>query len=151
MNSYKIADSSWDYKAAHWLIHAEGMQAERLSFPTLLAFEEGAPVGVLGTHIQGGMIIAGPLVIRSDRRRVITAIRMAELYEIAMRGMGVTTFLFHTEEGSAVDRFIRRYSDMQPYATEGKQKFFIRRIPHGQQGQGPRAKLSRTGLAAKPS
>jgi len=128
MTVYRIARNPGDYKAAHDLMRGESFPEEKVGFPTILALDGGSVVGMLSTRIQNGMIIAGPMILKSDRRRIKTAIKLAELYEISMKGMGISTFIFNTETDSIVDKFIQRYSNMQPYATEGNQKFFIRRV-----------------------
>jgi len=125
---YRIASDPVDFHRAHALMRAEGVPEQKLGFPTLLAIEDKKAVGIIGTDIQKGMIIAGPLVMKSDRRRIHTAIKMAEMYEMSLRGMGISTFIFHVEDGSFLDKMISRYSEYQPYATEGKKKFFIRRL-----------------------
>jgi hypothetical protein len=125
---FRIANSPTDFHRAHDLMRAEGVSEQSLGFPTMMAFDDKEPVGLIGTSIQKGMIIAGPLVVKSDRRRIHMAIKMVEMYEMALRGMGISTFIFHVEEGGFLDKMISRYSDYQPYATEGKKKFFIRRL-----------------------
>jgi hypothetical protein len=125
---FRLAKSPKDFHKAHALMRAEGVPKQKLGFPTLLVVEDNDPVGLISTDIQNGMIIAGPLVVKSDRRRIQTAITMVEMYEMALRSMGIKTFIFHVEEGSFLDKMISRYSEYQPYATEGTKKFFIRRL-----------------------
>lgn len=125
---FRTANSPKDFHKAHDLMRAEGVPEQSLGFPTLMAFEDDEPIGLIGTNIQKGMIIAGPLVMKSDRRRIHTAIKMVEMYEMALRGMGISTFIFHVDEDSFLDKMISRYSEYQPYATENKKKFFIRRL-----------------------
>lgn len=151
MTAYRIANNPGDYNSAHDLMKAEGFPSQKLSFPTVLAIDDGKTVGLLSTRIQNKMIVAGPLVLASDRMRVHTAIKLCELYEIALAAMGITTFLFHTEEGSTVDQFIERYSYMKPYQVDGKQKFFIRRIDDGRTDIGSPAQSGGEGASAKPS
>jgi len=46
--------------------------------------------------------------------------------------MGLATFIFHVDEGTFLDRVIKRYGDKyQPYAVEGTRKFFVRRLTNG--------------------
>jgi len=124
---YKIARNPGDYSRAHALMRSEGFAKQRLSFPTLLALDEGV-VGVIGTNITNNMILAGPLVIKSDRRRIVTAIRMVEMYEVAMKGLGIKTFIFGVDQGSFLEKLIERYGYLPPYAEEEGKKFYIRRL-----------------------
>ena len=129
---YRLASKPDDYRKAQALMKAEGVPKQELGFPTILAIEDKRAVGMISTNIQNDMVIAGPLVVRSDRRRVMTAIRMVEMYEMALRGMGLATFIFHVDEGTFLDRVIKRYGDKyQPYAVEGTRKFFVRRLTNG--------------------
>jgi len=125
---FKIAEAPNDFHKAHALMREEGIPEQTLGFPTMLTMEGPILVGVLGTNIKKGMIVAGPLVMKSDRKRVQSAIKMVEMYEMALRGMGISTFIFHVEGGSFLDRMISRYSEYQPYAVRGTKKFFIRRL-----------------------
>ena len=125
---YKIAETPADFHEAHALMRGEGVPEQTLGFPTMLLVEEDQIVGMIGTDIQKGMIIAGPLVMRSDRKRIQSAIKMVEMYEMALRGIGISTFIFHVEEGTFLDKMISRYSEYQPYAVRGTKKFFIRRL-----------------------
>lgn len=132
MTVYRLAKNPGDYAAAQALLKQEGFERETLTFPTILALDEldgYKCVGVLSTRIQDKMIIAGPLALRSDRRRAKAAIRLIDLYDIAMRGIGIISYIFHTEEGSVLDKSIERLlPGMEPYAVQNGQRFFIRRL-----------------------
>lgn len=125
---YKIAQAPTDFHKAHNLMREEGVPEQTLGFPTMMAMEGDDAIGIISTEIQKGMIVAGPLVMKSDRRRILSAIKMVEMYEMALRAMKISTFIFHVEEGSFLDKMISRYSEYQPYMIEGTRKFFIRRL-----------------------
>lgn len=124
---YRIADSPKLLKQAHALIKAEGLSKQELEFPTVVALEDKV-IGLIGTKITNNMIVAGPLVIKSDRRRIMTAIRMVEMYEIAMKGLGISSFIFSVEDGSLLEKLIERYGYEPPYAEEEGRKFYVRRL-----------------------
>ena len=129
MTAYQVASNPSHYKDAHALMRKEGMLKEVLGFPTILAYEGEELIGFIGTAIKDGMIIAGPLLIRSDMRRPITALRLVEAYENAMRNMGIKTFIFNADDDSVIHEAVRRYvPDMQPYASAMGKHFFIRRL-----------------------
>lgn len=132
---YRIASNPGDYQQCHKLMNAEGIEKARITFPTVMAVDkkEGL-VGFLSTRIQDKMIIAGPLVLRSDRRRVFTAIKLAAAYEMAMRNLGIQTFIFHGPAGGLLERAIKRYyPHATPYAEENGIKFWTWRLSGGQQ------------------
>jgi hypothetical protein len=132
MTVYRLARTPGDYAAAQSMLKGEGFANETLMFPTILALDElngYRVVGVLSTRIQDKMIIAGPLALQSERRRARTAIRLIDLYDIAMRGIGIISYIFHTEEGSIIDKSLAKmFPDMEPYAVENGQRFFVRRL-----------------------
>jgi hypothetical protein len=125
---YKIAVTPADFHQAHALMREEGVPEQSLGFPTVMALEDDEIIGIIGTDIQNDMILAGPLVVKSDRKRIMSAIKMVEMYEMALRAVKISTFIFYVEEGSFLDKMIARYSEYQPYAVQGTKKFFIRRL-----------------------
>jgi hypothetical protein len=75
------------------------------------------------------MVVAGPLVLRSDRRRTFLALRLSEMYEQVMRELGMKSFILACEPGSLTHQAIQRYlPDLQPYATTEKELFYVRRL-----------------------
>ena len=132
---YKIAHTSLDYANAFALLRDEGVTGEQISFPTILALEDGKAVGILGTRVENKMVIAGPLVLRSDKRRSFTAMRLFEYYEHSMKGMGITSYIFNTESGHIFDKVIREKLELEPYASEGGRNFYIRKLSNGNESQ----------------
>lgn len=107
---------------------AEGVAIKKLSFPTIMAVEGGKLQGFVATHLKPDMIIAGPLVICSDQPRPKLMLRLAELYENAMRNMGIKSFIMVVREGSTMHRAIQRYTAMEPYGRDGDDLLFVRRV-----------------------
>lgn len=130
MTVYRLAKNPGEYASAHSLLREEGGKDQKLSFPTVLALgDDRKLVGFLGTTIQDKMIVAGPLILKSDRRRVRAAIRLIDFYEITLRALGVSRYIFYTEENSIIDKGLKRINvDMEPYAVENGIKFFVRRL-----------------------
>lgn len=134
--TYQVASSDGHYVAARNLMQQEGEAPVNLGFPTLLAFETDPPelIGILGTHFQEDLMIAGPLVMKSDVpvfARPKVAMRLCERYEYAARALGIKSFIFHVEDGTIFDQAFQRYNGwpgLEHYATEGNRKFYIRRL-----------------------
>lgn len=130
MTHYRLATAPTDYKLAHQLFKNEGIEdVDELSFPTMLAWDDGNLVGVLSTHVANKMIIAGPMVIKNDKPRYWTLIRLIEQYERVMRDAGVTSFIFsvpvdqYPEYVKQIDKL-----GMKPYAQEGGRNFYVRNL-----------------------
>lgn len=128
MTSYRLARNPGDYSGAQELARKEGFVKSKMTFPTILAMDKDGIVGVLATRIENEMIVAGPMVVKSDRRRPRTVMRLAELYDIAMKGMGITSYIFHTEVDSIMDQTVRKLELAEQYAGDGKNNFWIRRL-----------------------
>ena len=132
MTVYRLARNPGDYAVAQGLLRAEGFEKQSLTFPTVIALDESDDhkcVGVISTYIQDKMVIAGPMALRSDRRRARTAIRLIDFYDITMRGLGLVSYIFHTEIGSVLDGLVSKaMPDMHPYAIKNGSRFFIRRL-----------------------
>lgn len=105
---YTIAQNPGDYQAAHALLRQEKFTKQVLGFPTIMAWEGKELIGFCGTRIHKQMIMAGPLVVRTDRRRLFTIMRLCEAYESAMGNLGITTFIIGAEIGSILSRGIQR-------------------------------------------
>lgn len=134
--NFLMASEPKDYEMCQALMEEAGIpKVWGLIFPTVMAFQDRKLVGFLSTRIEDKMIIAGPLVLKSDRRRIFTALRLAEAYESSMRTLGIKTFIFAGEAGGVLDRAIKRYyPHAVPYAVnEDGMKFWTWRIDNGGQ------------------
>jgi hypothetical protein len=130
---FRRAASSADYKLAHALMRNENAPKQSLGFPTMLAFEGDKLVGILGTSIQNNMIVAGPLLLRSDKRRAFTALHLCVEYEEDLHTLGIKSYIFSAEEGGIMEEAVKRYMHgMEPYAIENGRKFYIRRLDKDQ-------------------
>ena len=124
-----VASSPGHYQAAHRLIKAEGGGRQSLGFPTILAYDGDDLVGMCGTRIVNKMILAGPLMVRTDRRRMFTVLRLCEAYEAAMGSMGISSFILSVDRGSVLQRAVERYLPTQkPYATDDNTDFHVWKV-----------------------
>lgn len=128
--SYKIAETAMDYTKAHALIRNEGQNDDfQLSFPTILAMEDDEVVGVLGTNVTQKYILAGPLVLKSDRKRSFTIIRLVELYDATMRAAGIRSFIFATDlSNTRWLEYIDKVLGFKPYTIKHGKAWFIRNL-----------------------
>lgn len=127
---FKIAENAGDYRAVKKLIReTEEFPEVRASFPTVMAFEDKKLVGVMCTDLSQDMVVGGPLAMKNDRRRPMLALRLCEKYEHALSNLGIKSFIMAVKRGSILHKAIERYTpEMQPYASEGGQDFYIRRL-----------------------
>ena len=125
---FTIAQSPQDYKLCHNLARETQTSIEQLSFPTVMGFEGDALVGFMSTFLGEGLIVAGPMVIKADKRRAKLALRLGENYENAMRSLGVHSVIMSVERNSIMHKAVQRYTDMEPYAEEGESLFYVRRF-----------------------
>ena len=129
MTSYKIAENAMEYRKAHELIKSEGVVDMPLNFPTILAFDGEEVVGVLGTDVSSGYIVAGPLVLKSDKKRTFTIIRLVEAYDYAMRSAGVKSFIFSTAlENKKWLEYIDTVLECKPYCYKDGRAWFVRKL-----------------------
>ena len=124
-----VAATPGHYQAAHRLLRDEQVEKQLLGFPTIMAWEGDTLIGLCGTRIINKMIVAGPLVVRTDRRRLFTIMRLAEAYEAAMKELGIESFILSVEHGSILQRGIERYyPDAEPYSTEGGYDHYVWKV-----------------------
>ena len=150
--NFIVASSPGHYQAAHRLLRSESAGKQSLGFPTIMAWDGDDLVGICGTRIVDKMILAGPLVVRTDKRRLFTILRLCEAYETAMSGIGVTSFILSVEHGSILQRGMERYfPDQKPYASEDGSDFYIWKVRgNGDQSKRTRSIGRREGTAEEP-
>ena len=154
---FRVASSDADYALADRLTAKVGEKRVMLSFPTVMAFDEDELIGFIGTRIEKKLVVAGPLIMIPEQRRIFTALRLCEVYESVLRNIGLTSVIFHVETGSLLDKAIKRYyPSMEPYARQGDQSFFVwrldgrRSISSGTEPGGAPASTGASGLAITP-
>ena len=126
---FRVAEHAGDHRKCKALAEAEGVPVKRMYFPTIMALEDGELAGFVATDLSQDMVVAGPLVIKSDKRRPRLALKLAEQYENAMRNLNVKTFIMAVEPDSVMDKAIQRYTpDMPKYAEKDGWNFYLRRL-----------------------
>lgn len=128
--TFKVAENAGDYRAVKKLVRETELFPDiRASFPTVMAFEDDKLVGVLCTDTSQDMVVAGPLAMKADRRRPRLALKLCETYEHALRNLNIKSYIMAVTRGSILHKAVERYTpDMQPYASEGGQDFYLRRL-----------------------
>lgn len=123
--TYRIATKK-DYRTLHAFMAEQEAERNTLGFPTVLAEKDGEILGLLGTLVKSNLIIAGPLVIKKDRPRYFTIIRLVEAYEAAMLSLGVTSYIFGTSD----PKFLQYAKELglESYAEKDGISFFIRKL-----------------------
>lgn len=125
---YKIAENGFEYKQAHEFVKMWGVEGEfKLSFPTILAIDGDEIVGVLGTNVEHNYILAGPLVVKGDKQRFRTILRLCEMYDLAMRTAGVQSYIFCTElSNKRWLEYIDTVLGLVPYSYKDGRAWFLR-------------------------
>lgn len=134
MTDYRIAKKAMDYEECYNLMREEGVpDSVSVGFPTLIASEEGKIIGFCATNVVDNMVVAGPLLLRSDRRRAFTALELCVRYEEELRRIGIVSYIFSAERGGIMEEAVKRYMHgMEPYAEDDTHKYYIRRLTQDQ-------------------
>jgi hypothetical protein len=136
---YRIAENADDYLNCHALMRQTGMPDQDIGFPTLMAIDESGLIGFIATTPRNDMVLAGPMVMRQDKRRPMTALRLATMYERVLGDMGITSFIFYADEKDSVFvRAMERYfPDVKPYLKKGSTLFYSWHIDRQRQEASP--------------
>lgn len=133
MIKYRRATERKDYAMAEALAGNEGIAYTELGFPTLLAFDGKKLIGFCTTRVVDNMVVAGPLLLKSDRKRAFTALELCVRYEEELRSLGITSYIFSAEKGSVMEEAVNRYMHgMEAYAEDEDNKFYVRRLDQDQ-------------------
>lgn len=124
---YKATADERDFDICRNFAKEHGIEDElALEFPTIMAFDDTSLVGFIATQPRSDMILAGPLVLKGDKPRPFTAMRLCELYEQVMMRLGITSVIFGADPGGFLDKGMRRwFPDVEPYATNEDGNWFI--------------------------
>jgi hypothetical protein len=124
---YCLAASPEDYAEARALALSEGFDAASYKFPTVLAFEDQTMIGALGTQDNPEMIVAGPLVVRQDRPRYWTIVRLFDGYEAALRYLKMESYIFSTDDPKMAS-IVDRLWGLKPYSRKHGTNWYIKRL-----------------------
>lgn len=125
---YRLALDANDYILCRQLMLAEDFDDQDLDFPTVMALDDdNEVVGFFATTPNDEMVLAGPLVMRHDMRRPRTAIQLIQLYETTLRGLGMKSYIFHTDPrfkfvGTSIKKL---YPDRMPYAVRDGKEYYV--------------------------
>jgi hypothetical protein len=120
---YRLAATPRDYARAREFMR-QHMAPAPLAYPTLLGEREGAVVGLLGTTVKQGAIIAAPLIARS----AIVAMRLVEAYDEVMRLAGVRAYHFHVGADNAKWRAAVEKFGLRPWHEDTGGAWFRRTL-----------------------
>jgi hypothetical protein len=128
--TYRIAEGADDLRAIHDLMRQENFIDQDVTFPTVMAMENGKLVGFMATSPSDEMVIAGPLLLDTSKSRPFTALRLMGLYDTVMRNLNIKSYIFNIDvEDSGLTRGIRKYfKELKPYASDGKHEFYVRHL-----------------------
>lgn len=129
MTAYRVAATEDDYEKCRKMMREDAVSGE-ISFPTIMALNGEELVGFLATRPVDDMIFAAPLMVKQDRKRPFTLIRLIEHYRTVMRNLGITSVIINVDsDESMVGKGIQRwFPEMKEYARTEDGAFFIWRI-----------------------
>lgn len=126
---YRVAHSATDFTRAHRMMKAEGLMPVTLTFPTILAETDDGLLAFLGTIPHKDMILCGPLVVRSDKPRPQTVLRLIEAYDGIMRAAGVSTYMtFIGREDERMLSMVERVPGYERNSENADGILFARRL-----------------------
>lgn len=124
---YRVAETNDEYAMCKRLLAATGGDAQELGFPTIMAMDDEKLVGFIATTPRTDMVLAGPLVMdEAHGAAPLIFAQLARLYETAMQNIGITSFIFYTDErDSPIGRAMTAmFSHIPPYAKVGTRLFY---------------------------
>lgn len=117
-----------DYKYVRAFLRTEGLDDADLDFPTLVAFsQDDGIIGVISTNVRDGLIVAGPLIVKSDKPRIMTLVRLIECYDKTLLTYGITRYIFSVNKANErwLDQ-IKRVYQIEPYAETEDEYHFLK-------------------------
>jgi hypothetical protein len=124
---YRLAHSPQDYQRCHQLLKDQGIESDRLSWPTIVALRENELIGCLGTIPSDKAIIAGPIVATS-RHPFVTLLRLCEAYERVLWQAGVRSYCFGVEHSQTVWRGILDKLNFEPFYQDEDAAWYRRTL-----------------------
>jgi hypothetical protein len=123
---YRVAETDMEYVACKALLVEQGYDYQELAFPTIMALDGETLAGFVATTPRSDMVLAGPLVVSDVPGAPIVVAHLVRLYETAMQNMGITAFVFYTDEhDSPLGRAMTgMFKHIKPYAKVGSRLFY---------------------------
>ena len=127
---FRIAETRDDLARCQQLLLTNGYEEVALTIPSIMALREGHLVGLLGTQNRSDGIIAGPLVIDlPGDNPVFLVFQLLELYDNAMRHLGVAFYNFAVEEQNTKNlEYVERALGINPIAHKDGFVWFKREL-----------------------
>lgn len=127
--SYVICMKDRDYQTAYKFLKGTEFEDVALSYPTIMAVQEGTVLGMLGTHPNKKMIIAGPLYIKGNMLlKAMLEVKLVDAYESLLINLGVKAYVFYVKKNDRRRINMLREIDLRPqWETEGS-VWYIRRF-----------------------
>jgi hypothetical protein len=124
---YRVAETDAEYAQCKRLLTEQGFDYQALGFPTIMAMDGDLLAGFVATTPRDDMVLAGPLVMDPGHpAAALILAQLVRLYETAMMNIGITSFIFYTDENdSPVGRAMSRmFGHIAPYAKVGTRLFY---------------------------
>lgn len=128
---YKLAEAPAEFRAIHELMRSEGRETKGVTFswPTVIGLEDDEVVAAIGTTPSKKMIQAGPLVLKRNKDRRYTALRLMEVYEGLLRLVGVSTYtIFAYDEDEKTMLLLMKLPNTDVISEEADGVLFARRL-----------------------
>ncbi len=126
---YYLATSSADYKACHTLMVSEGIEATKLSWPTIIAMRDDTLVGFISTSPKYNFTVVDPLVVDGEiGHRCFVALRLAEVYTSFVRALGISAIHFAIEKSKKRWLAALNKLGLVEYAEDSTYKYFRREV-----------------------
>lgn len=127
--SYRLADGPADFRRAHALCDALGMERVTFGWPTVVAEKDGEIIGVMATRPSDKAVLVGRLAAKGQNPS-FTLIRLVDAYENVLRLAGVKVYLIPTQrEDERLQVAIERLMDIRPWVRDEKVVWYRREIP----------------------
>ena len=121
MTEYKIASTYKEWKDCHGLLEND----DELAYPTVMAVRDGKAIGMISTASGDENLFASHIIANS----IFTCIKLYELYDRTMKGMGVDHYLFNIDkENKKMINAIEKLFGIKPFSESDEMLFYARRI-----------------------
>jgi hypothetical protein len=125
---YRLAKTTRDFQRCHTLCRQQGIDAPRLSWPTVMALRDDELIGMLSRIPSDKAVIAGPLAV-TGRHPLLTIIRLVEGFDVMLWHAGVRVYHFgvDTQQHKEWIRLLDKLG-FQPYTVTDEAAWYRRRL-----------------------
>jgi hypothetical protein len=124
---YRLAKTTRDFQRCHTLCRQQGIDAPRLSWPTVMALRDAELIGMLSRIPSDKAVIAGPLAV-TGRHPLLTIIRLVEGFDVMLWHAGVRVYHFGVHLTNK--EWIRLLSKLgfEPYTRDQEAAWYRREL-----------------------